>query len=76
MFIINKFKEWFLYVGIVLSVLGSVYLKGIFKGRQDVKNKIEEQNKQAKEARDKIDEDVKNTSSDDLDKRASRWVRD
>jgi hypothetical protein len=75
MFIISKIKEWFLYIGILISVAGSIYFKGWFEGRKKLKDKIENQNQKAKELRDKIDEDVKNTPDDDLDKRASRWLR-
>lgn len=74
--LIDKFKGWLAALVIFISLISSVYLKGILKGRKQIKDKIEENNRRASEERNKIDENVKKANNSELDERASRWVRD
>lgn len=76
MFIFSKIKEWFWYIGALITVAGSIYVRGWFEGRKAIKEKIAKQNEQARIERERIDNEVKNADGTELDKRASRWVRD
>lgn len=74
--ILDKIKEWLLYVFVFVSVVGGIFLKGVLKGKDQEKRKNEELEAKAVKTRDEINDDVKNDSDTDLDKRASKWMRE
>ena len=76
MFILAKIKEWFWYIGAVVSIAGSIYVRGWLEGRKKLKDNIAKENEKARVDRERIDNEVKNADGTELDKRASRWVRD
>ena len=74
--ILAKIKEWFLYAFVFVSVVGGIFLKGVLKGKDQERRKNEELEAKAVKTRDEINDDVKNDSDTDLDKRASKWMRE
>lgn len=76
MMIFGKLKEWALYAFVVVSVFTGVFLRGLQKGKESERRKNEELEAKAVETRNRINDEVKNASDSDLDKRASKWMRD
>lgn len=75
MFIIDKIKEWFLHIAILVSVVGGIYIRGFLKGKQSEKQKQQEENNKALEIRKEINDDLSKASDSELDARASSWMR-
>lgn len=75
MFIFSKIKEWLLYASVLVSVVGGIYLKGFFKGKQSEKQKQQEYNNKAIEVRKEINNEISKASDSELDARASNWMR-
>lgn len=73
--ILSKLKEWFLYAFVLVSVAGGIFFRGVLKGKDQERRKNEELEAEAVKTRDKINDEVKNASDSDLDKRASKWMR-
>jgi hypothetical protein len=76
MFIFSKIKEYILYATVVFSVVGGVFLRGFFKGKKAEQDKNRELENKAIEARKEIDEKVSKASDSELDRIASKWMRD
>jgi hypothetical protein len=74
-FIISKIKEWVLYVSVLLSVVGGIYLRGFLKGKQTEKQKQQEYDNKALETRREINNEISKSSDSELDSRASKWMR-
>ena len=75
MFIISKIKEWVLYVSVLISVVGGIYLKGFLKGKQSEKQKQQEYDNKALETRREINNEISKSSDSELYRRASKWMR-
>jgi hypothetical protein len=75
MFILSKIKEWFLYVSILISVVGGFYLRGFLNGRQSEKQKQQEETNKAIEVRKEINNEISKASDSELDARAASWMR-
>ena len=75
MFIISKIKEWVLYVSVLISVVGGIYLRGFLKGKQAEKQKQQEYDNKALETRREINNEISKASDSELDSRASKWMR-
>jgi hypothetical protein len=74
-FIISKIKEWVLYVSVLLSVVGGIYLRGFLKGKQAEKQKQQEYDNKALETRREINNEISKSSDSELNSRASKWMR-
>ncbi len=73
-------KEWFskavIWLSVTVGLLFLAYTKGRFAGSDSEKQKQKESLDKAKEIRKEIESDVEKTPTSDLNKRASRWMRD
>lgn len=75
MFILDKVKEWFLHIAILISVVGGIYIRGFLKGKQSEKLKQQEETNKAIEVRKEINNEISKSSDSELDARASNWMR-
>lgn len=72
----SKLTGWLSAIGAILAIIAGAFLYGRREGSQAQKQKQAEANAKAARTARKVEDDVRKSSSGDIDDRLSKWMRD
>ena len=75
MFLLGKLKLYAAFLGAAVLAIVTVYYRGKADGRDDLEYEIKDDRLEKILTAKEVDDELQNSSADDIAARASRWVR-
>jgi hypothetical protein len=76
MFLLGKLKLYAAFIGAAALAIVTVYYRGRADGRDELEYEIKDDRLNKILTAKEVDDELKNSSDDDIANRARRWVRD